>query len=222
MATTLLLAPFLFGGTRLFSRWVGLTSIIIDGMLNAVTLALFLTSFRAKYTWNGRAVHFEGRYHWFLLLAMAATVMYDTKSRKPLLDQLHWATLGAISGDEIDKKTHEVENPPVGIDAPHLRRVARNAGKAVGVSSEVAERIDGALRGRSIGRGAEAFDDWRLVVYGLSKEVSASPFNGGGGGKMTPDQYRNLVRQMIIYLRVYMETGKASVDKAIRSAPSRC
>jgi len=84
-------------------------------------------------------------------------------------------------------------------------KLAHNACKAMGISDEALQVIEAQLSGMKIRQGEEeALDDWLAVIYKLSKVVSICPPFEMFRSKSTisPAQYRNLVCQLIIYMRL--------------------
>ena len=132
------------------------------------------------------------------------------------LYELWYATLGAINYDEINERTGKGDTTIKNVDRKNLHKIVHLAGKAVGVSDEASERVKAELQGLSIGDDdASASDDWKLVIYGLSHAVSFR----GGEDSITSVQYRDLVRQMIIYLKVYVDTGRVSDEVQVSTVP---
>ncbi|KAL7549513.1 hypothetical protein ACHAWF_014128 [Thalassiosira exigua] len=202
--------PCLFWGRRSLFAWGGLIRVMILIMLNLATLLFFLTSFNR--------FNFGPKHHALLLIFMAATVFFDQQIVEPLFRQKLWYYHGAISSKEFEAG----EQVPIsGIGTKALKQVATNASKAVGISDEAIESIKQHLDGNNIREGQdEALDDWTLVIYKLGKVVSFVPFCRSKTA-ITSGQYRNLISQMIIYIRSYMDTGKISEDELAhtRTAP---
>ncbi|KAL7549891.1 hypothetical protein ACHAWF_013141 [Thalassiosira exigua] len=113
------------------------------------------------------------------------------------------------------------QKPIAGISNRALVQVAKNASKAVGISDPAIKQIAACLEGQRIREDeSKALDDWTLVIYKISKVVSFMPVYRSES-YITSGDYRNLVAQMILYMRSYLELGKISRDEVnlTRSAP---
>jgi len=208
---------YFFFGSRLYFRWVGLTPVVISSALNTATFVFFVFSFggHSGATGTNEGDWLERNLHNYLIIFMAVTLWFDTKIFMPKLHQLHYATLGAINSDEISNTTGKTDTSISNVDAKTLHKIVIIAIKAVGISHEEADHIKEELRGLRIGDSSIAGDDLKLIIYSLSHAVSFL----AAKDRITSVQYRNLVRQMIIYLKTYMDTGKVSDERPTSTVP---
>ena len=205
------LYAYLWGGRQGFA-WGGLYVILFSIVLQAGTLAFFLTSFAvdAKDSWHLPKI---------LLILLAFTTYVEQKIVKPSFRKLSWCYVGAATQEEAREKP-----PPIaGISSIILQKVARNACKAVGISDEAAQTIEQLLEGQRIRKEEEeAIDDWVLTINKITKSVSFAPFSPcRSEAAITSTQCQNLVCQMVIYLRQFMSDGHIEADEADlhRTAP---
>ncbi|KAL7550896.1 hypothetical protein ACHAWF_014100 [Thalassiosira exigua] len=209
-ALILVHVPTFFMGRRTLYAWGGLFRVGMSVALNCGSIAFFAMAFSPDV---GDGYHpFQN----YLLLFMAFSVFFDQQIVEPVFKQLCQNFQGAISDDEIGKV-----KPVSGISNRALVQVARNSAKAVGVSDAAIEAVATVLEGQRVRSDPdEALDDWTLAIYKLSKVVALIPICAKDSN-MTSGQYRNLVNQMILYMRAYMETGKVGRDEynLTRSAP---
>ena len=92
-----------------------------------------------------------------------------------------------------------------------LQTAAVEAAKAIDINDERShQRIREALAGLTIRRTNEgdALDDWALVIQRLSKATAIPFVTICNDGKIPSASYRMLVGQLLLFLRVYCETGK--------------
>ena len=150
-------------------------------------------------------------FRYYLLVLMAVALFFDQQIVDPAHYELYLFYHGKISPDE------EVDgHQPIitGISNNLLLRAARDASKTVGISGDAQIKIERALYGQRISQDyGEALDDWTLVVNKLSRVVTLAPF-GCSKTKMTSLQYRNLTRQMLLFLRSVKSIGKFDKDAA--------
>ena len=182
--------PFIFLGRRQSLAFGGLYVNLFVSLLIALTVTAFGHSFRHE------GVPVER----LLLIIMAFTVYTMEQIAEPRYRELYWYYKGAISPDQIGKVS-----PISGIGSNALMKLAHNASKAMGISDEALQVIEAQLSGMKIRQGEEeALDDWLAVIYKLSKVVSICPPFEMFRSKSTisPAQYRNLVCQLIIYMRL--------------------
>ena len=92
-----------------------------------------------------------------------------------------------------------------------LQTVAVEAARAIDIHDERShQRIREALAGLTIRRTnkTDALDDWALVIQRLSKATAIPLVTIWNNGKIPSSSYRKLVGQLLLFLRIYCETGK--------------
>eukprot|EP00984_Skeletonema_dohrnii_P004909 scaffold1733_cov122-Skeletonema_dohrnii-CCMP3373.AAC.2 len=202
---------YVWGGRQGFA-WGGLYVNILFCFLQVATIIFFITAFMEGMRDNW---HLEK----FLLLFLALTTYFDQKIVKPNFRKLNWCYLGVISKEE----SREKPLPISGISNIILQKVAKNACKAIDISDEAAQTIEQLLEGQRIRKDKkEAIDDWTLTIKKITKAVSFAPFAFyRSKSAITSTQCQNLVCQMIIYLRRYMDDGHIEADETDlhRTAP---
>ena len=209
---------------RMSLAWGGLYKIILFALSQGVTVAFLWIS----YDENTMGLNIGGITIGQMLPVFLATTLYiERKVLKPAFRKLHMYYQGLISVAEMDDEEEEKERDKfpriAGIGSDVLQKVARNACKALDISSEAAQTIEQLLQGQRIRQGKdEAVDDWSLTIKKITKSVSFAPFSFcRSKSTITSKQCHDIVCQMIIYLRQYIETGKIEDDEAVlkRSAP---
>lgn len=155
----------------------------------------------------------------FLLVFLGVYVFYDQKFIEPAYEKLYLYYQGAITKDEL--KFGEAR-PIAGLSNEVLKKVAQNSCKVLGISDEASKTIQECLDGQRIRKSKEeAFDDWTLTISKITRAVSFAPPFCVSDSKITSEQCQKLVVQMILFFRVYMDTGKidAGEDSLKRTAP---
>ncbi len=150
---------------------------------------------------------------------MGADVFFDQKFMEPPFETLYLFYQGAIEKGEL-KLGGAI--PIVGISNEALKKIAQNSCKALGISNEASKTIQECLDGQRIRKNKdEAFDDWTLTIAKITRAVSFAPPFCVSDSKITSAQCQKLVCQMMLYLRVYMDTGKLEADEGNlkRTAP---
>jgi len=209
IAMNIVISSSIWVGRRQSIAWTGLYTTLSYGVFIAGTLASFTFSFTIS----------DFPIEYVVLILMACTVFILERIIEPRDRQLYCAYKGVISRDQIGKQ------PPIsGVGRNALSKLIINASKAMDISEETLETIKQQVNGLKIRQDeGEALDDWMVIIYKLSKAVSIWPPLPLCRPKYTlsPAEYRNLVRQLIIYIRVYMDTGKVENNEAHlnRSAP---
>lgn len=190
--------PYL--GVRQHFQWGGLSN-IISTLLWVASMVLFIISFKHK-----AAQHEKFPWHWYLMISMALFLFVERTMVAPNYKQLYHFFRGKID-------THDTATPIAGVSNKVLKRVARDAGVAVGISGEESlSSIEQALAGIKIRQDPEdALDDWALVLNKLGTVTSIFPCRKN---RLSTAQYRDLARQMLLFLRSYVKTGKISSGEA--------
>mmetsp|Transcript_2377 Transcript_2377/g.5234 ORF Transcript_2377/g.5234 Transcript_2377/m.5234 type:complete len:925 (-) Transcript_2377:1138-3912(-) len=198
------------------------------------TVYLFLSG-AFFYKFSGRAVVFEiiflvlvflpewmnsilpppGEVLWqqYIILISMALVIYVQKCfTAPVVYKLHLYFNGVATEGEL-KQSKKGQGPPLvkGISNDTLQTVAVEAARAIDIHDERShQRIREALAGLTIRRTneADALDDWALVIQRLSKATAIPLFTMCNNGRIPSSSYRKLVGQLLLFLRVYCETGK--------------
>jgi len=200
-------SPYIFLGRRLSLAFGGFYLNLINTSLLFGTTGVFLHSF------TNESFPFEQ----LTLVLMACTVYAFERYGEPRYRQLDMFFKGCTSPDQVDKL------PPISdIGSNALMKLAINSAEAVEIPPEAIQNIQTRLSGLKIRQGeTEALDDWMVVIYKLSKVVSISPPLASLRSKswLSPAQYRNVVCQLIISMRLYMETGRIDRVSARRTAP---
>jgi len=199
--------PYVFLGRRQSLAFGGLYFTLIYTALICGTTGVFGWSF------TNESFPFEQ----LALVLMSCTVYVCERYAEPTYRQLDMFYKGCTSPDQVDKL------PPISdIGSNALMKLAINSAEAVEIPSEAIKNIETQLKGLKIRQGeTEALDDWMVVIYKLSKVVSISPPLASLRSKswLSPTQYRNLVSQLIISMRLYMDTGRIDRVSARRTAP---
>lgn len=199
--------PYAFLGRRLSLAFGGLYFILIYTALISGTITVFF------YSFTNESVPMEN----YALVLMSCTVYVCERYGEPTYRQLDMFYKGCTSPDQVGKL------PPISdIGSNALMKLAINSAEAVEIPSEAIQNIETQLKGLKIRQGeTEALDDWMVVIYKLSKVVSISPPLASLRSKswLSPTQYRNLVNQLLISMRLYMDTGRIDRVSARRTAP---
>ncbi len=200
-------ASFVLVGGLQSWRWGGYP-ILIETILQAATVTLFGFAFQNH---SEAEDHFPFRY--FLLVSMAVSVFIEQQIADPAFNQLHLLYRGAITDDDLENNDKVLVT---GINNKILIEAAKDAALAVGIHEKALGNIERVLAGQTIRDGEEdALDDWMFIVTKLSSVVSlARAPLGCIKTKMTTLEYRNLVRQMLIYLQTFKKRGKFGKEEA--------
>lgn len=212
---------------RMCLAWGGLYVVLLWYVAQVATIAFLVVAYE-PYTAHvsfGKGSMGRLTLGSFLPLFLAVTVFVERKYLKPSFRQLHWYYQGIISVEE--EEAGEKQHPTIaGIGSVTLQKVARNACKAIGITDEAAQTIEQILDGQQIRQDKDdALDDWTLTINKITKAVSFAPHSTcHSKSAITSAQCRDLICQMIIYLRQYMDTGRIEADEASlkRSAPISC
>jgi len=190
--------PYICGGRQVFA-WGGLYSYILFFSLQAGTITIFGWTIDK----DRRDIYGEMGLQSYLLVFMSVTIFVYQRILRPSYRKLFWFYHGTISNDEVKKV------PPIcGISNEALMKLASDACKMVGISDEASNTIQQCLNGQRISEDEdEAISDWTLTINKLTKAVSFAPFRTPKS-RITSAQCQKLVCQIILFLRVYMETGK--------------
>ena len=212
-------APYEWFGGRQLVAWTGVYKTIIGYLLFWGTLVFFILTHLQGTGEEAREMNKRYGFDKYLLIFMGVDVFFDQKFMEPPFETLYLFYQGAIEKEEL-KLGGAV--PIVGISNEALKKVAQNSCKALGISNEASKTIQECLDGQRIRKNKdEAFDDWTLTIAKITRAVSFAPPFCVSESKITSAQCQKLVCQMMLYLRVYMDTGKLEADEGSlkRTAP---
>lgn len=179
--------------------WGGYPNFLLT-LMYIGTIVLFSYSFHDK---SERDEKFPFRH--YLLMFMAFSLFIDQQIVDPAHYQLYLFYKGKINPDEE-------ATPVTGISNKILQQAARDASIAIGIHDKALPRIERVLAGHRIRQDKEeALDDLALLVNKLARAVTLVPFSCRTS-KINTLQYRNLTRQILLFLRSYLKTGKMSKD----------
>ena len=210
--------PYEWFGGRQIKAWTGLYLTIIEYIIFYGTMAFFIAG-RLFYDEAARQLNDTYGLDEYLLVLLGVYVFYDQKFIEPAYEKLYLYYQGAITKDEL--KFGEAR-PIVGVSNEALKKVVQNSCKVLDISDEASKTIQGYLDGQRIRKKKEeAFDDWTLCISKITRAVSFAPPFCVSDSKITSAQCQKLVVQMILFVRVYMDTGKLQVDEGDmkRTAP---
>uniref|UniRef100_A0A7S2PV72 ATP-dependent transporter ycf16 n=1 Tax=Skeletonema marinoi TaxID=267567 RepID=A0A7S2PV72_9STRA len=200
---------YLFGSVRQTFAWVGPYRLFLDILFQGGTVAMVYLSFK-----NYKIGSMELEYG--LLIVMAGAIFVDQRMIDASFKHLYYYYHGAITKVELKDGVPHI----AGISNSALLKIATAAGKALFIPEEAIETIQQELGGLKIREGKEdALDDWTYTIYKLTLAVSFAPSYIMPKSKISASQCRQLTAQMILFIRVYLETGKIFEDHTNRSAP---
>mmetsp|Transcript_3638 Transcript_3638/g.5368 ORF Transcript_3638/g.5368 Transcript_3638/m.5368 type:complete len:903 (+) Transcript_3638:172-2880(+) len=201
---------YMWGSVRQTLAWAGPYKCLLDMLFQGGTVTMVALSFE-----NIKIGSMELEYG--LLIVMAGAIFVDQRMIDTSFKHLYYYYHGAITKDEIkDGVPHNI----AGISNSALLKIAAAAGKALRIPDEAIETIQQELGDLKIREGKEdALDDWTYTIYKLTLAVSFAPSYSMPKAKISATQCRQLTAQMILFIRVYLETGKIFEDHTNRSAP---
>eukprot|EP00986_Skeletonema_menzelii_P014650 scaffold9886_cov143-Skeletonema_menzelii.AAC.3 len=178
--------------------WAGLYKVILWSVLLGGTAVMLSYSFQNVVV---GAMQIE----YGLLIVMAGFIFIDQRLIDPMYENLYCYYHGAISKDEVKDGVR----PIAGISNSALQKIAANACKALKIPDEASKTVQKVLDSHRIREGKEeALDDWTYTIYKLTYAVSFAPIFCVSKSKISSSQCQQLTLQMLLYLRVYMDTGK--------------
>ena len=210
--------PYEWFGGRHTLAWSGLYQTMTQYLLFYGTLVFFILT-HVLYSEEDRKRNDTFGFDRYLLIFMGFDVFFDQKFMEPPFETLYLFYQGAIEKGELELGGTV---PIVGISNEALKKVVQNSCKSLGVSNEASKTIQECLDGQRIRKNKdEAFDDWTLTIAKITRAVSFAPPFCVSESKITSAQCQKLVCQMMLYLRVYMDTGKLEADEGNlnRTAP---
>jgi len=198
--------------------WNGLYFTLLERILFYGTIAFFILA-HVLYDEEARQMNETHGFDKYLLVLLGVSVFFDQKFMDPAYHTLYLYYQGSITKDELEVGG---ARPIAGLSNEALKKVAQNSSKVLGISDDASKTIQECLDGQRIRKNKEeALDDWTLTISKIARAVSFAPSFCVPKSKITSAQYQMLICQMILYIRVYMDTGKLEVgeENLKRTAP---